>query len=153
MGLESSEIAARIIFLISLYLRDHPGGHVFGSDAGYTCFPDSPGKLRKPDVSLICSGRLPDNRAPRGYSAIAPDLVVEVVSPGDLAEEVEEKVAEYLSAGVPLVWVVYPPTRTVRVHRQKASPFGTVSDLMDADTLDGNPVLPDFSCQVRDFFG
>jgi len=54
--------------------------------------------------------------AAEGHCPIAPDLAVEVVSPHDLYSEVEAKVNDYLGAGVSLVWVVDPPTRSVRVH-------------------------------------
>jgi Uma2 family endonuclease len=153
MGMESSYIAARIVFLISLHLRDHPYGYLFGADASYQCFPDAPNRVRKPDVSFIRSGRLQDEQIPQGHCPIHPDLAVEVVSPGDLAYEVEEKVAEYLGAGIPLVWVVHPPTRTVRVHRPRTAAQGRVSDLTDADTITGEDVLPGFSCAVKEFFG
>ena len=153
MGMESSEIALRIAFRLGLFLRDHPIGRLFGADAGYQCFPESPGKVRKPDVSFIRSGRLPGDRTPQGHCPIHPDLAVEVVSPGDLSYEVEEKVAEYLRAAVPLVWVVHPPTRTVRIHRPRQSPQERVSDLTDAETITGEDVLPGFSCAVKDFFG
>jgi Uma2 family endonuclease len=153
MGMESSEIALRLALLIGMFLRDHSLGRLFGADASYQCFTDAPGKVRKPDVSFIRFDRLPDGRAPKGHSRIAPDLAVEVVSPGDLSYEIEEKVAEYLAAGVPLVWVVHPPTRTVRVHRPRSSPRGEISNLRDSDTLSGEDVLPGFSCGVSEVFG
>lgn len=152
MGMESSEIALRIAFLIGLFLRDHPLGRLFGADASYQCFPDFPKKVRKPDVSFIRSQRLPDGRVPTGHCLVAPDLAVEVISPGDLAYEVEEKVSEYLQAGVPLVWVVNPPTRTVRIHRPRHSPRGPVAELTGDDAITGEDVLPGFTCAVREFF-
>ena len=152
MGMESSEIAARIVLLIGLFLRDHPLGRLFGADASYQCFPNASKNVRKPDVSFIRSGRLPGDRAPTGHSPIAPDLTVEVISPNDLAYEVEEKVAEYLQAGVPLVWIVNPPTRTVRIRRPKSSPRGPVAELSGDDVITGEDVLPDFSCKVSEFF-
>jgi Uma2 family endonuclease len=152
MGMDSSGIAIRIAILIGMFLRDHSLGLLFGADAGYQCFPDAPAKVRKPDVSFIRFGRLPDDRAPAGHCPIPPDLAVEVISPGDLAYEVEHKVAEYLSAGVPLVWVVHPPTRTVRVHRPRSSPLGSVSDLVESDVIRGEDALPGFECPVVEFF-
>lgn len=152
MGFESSEIAARMIFLIALFLRDHRLGRLVGADASYQCFPDAPNKVRKPDVSFIRSGRFPGDKAPLGHCPIAPDLAVEVISPKDLAYEIEEKVAEYLAAGVPLVWVVHPPTKTVRVHRSRSSPRGSVSELNESDSLDGEDVLPGFTCPVKELF-
>ena len=97
------------------------------------------------------SGRLTGDRAPDGHCRIAPDLAVEVVSPNDLAYQ-DEKVAEYLGAGVPIVWVVNPNTRSVRIHRPRSSPRGLVSGLTSEDVIDAEDVLPGFSCPVRDFF-
>lgn len=152
MGLESSEIAGRILLLLGIFLRTRDFGRLFMSDAGFQCFADDPNKVRRPDVSFVRAGRLPGNRAPKGWGRIAPDLVVEVISPNDIADDVEEKVGEWLGAGAALVWVVYPGTRTVRIHRPRTSSLGRVSDLTDADTLSGEDVLPGFTCSVREIF-
>ena len=152
VGLESSAIAARIIVLLGIFLRGKKLGHLFLPDGGFRCFPDDPNKLRRPDGSFIRAGRLPNEKAPKGYARIAPDLAIEVVSPNDTAEEIEEKIKDWLAAGVPLLWVVYPATRTVRIHRPPTSPRGRVAQLIDADTLTGEDVLPEFSCPVREIF-
>jgi Uma2 family endonuclease len=144
--MESSEIAIQIAFLIGQFIDDRRIGHLFGADASYQC-ADAPKDVRKPDVSFIRAERFEGGRLPKGHCRIAPDLAVEVVSPGDLAYDVEEKVALYLSAGVKVVWVVYPPTKTVRVHRQDSS-----SELNANSTLNENELLPGFSCRVSDFF-
>jgi Uma2 family endonuclease len=151
-GLESSEIAGKILGLLFMYLQTRPLGRLFPTDAGFQCFADDPNKVRRPDVSFIRAGRFPGNKTPKGWGRIAPDLVVEVISPNDIADEVEEKITDWLSAGVTMVWVVYPSTRTLRVHRPRSSPLGRVSDLTDADTLVGEDVLPGFTCLVREIF-
>ena len=92
-------------------------GWVAGADASYQCFPAAARQVRKPDASFIRIDRLPAGEEPEGHCPIAPDLAVEVVSPNDLYSEVEEKVDDYLAAGVRLVWVIDPPTRTAHVHR------------------------------------
>jgi len=153
MGMESSEIAARIIFLIAAFLKNRKLGHLFASHASYQCFPEAPGNVRRPDLSFVRAGRFEGDRLPKGHCRIPPDLAIEVVSPGDLSYEMDEKVAEYLHAGVRLVWVVHPPTRRVRIHRPLSSPLGIVSELSDKDTVAGEEVLPGFSCAVADFFG
>lgn len=152
MGAESSEIAGRIVVLLGLFLRTHRIGRLFTSEASYQCFPDDPRKLRRPDVSFVRFDRLPNGAAPKGQIRVAPDLAIEVISPGDTAEKVEEKIGEYLGAGVPLVWVAYPGTRSVRVHRPRNSSNGAVSSLSQDDTITGENVLPGFSCGVREFF-
>jgi Uma2 family endonuclease len=70
------------------------------------------------------------------------------VSPNDTASELEEKIAQWISAGVQLVWVLYPETQHVQVHRAD----GTVTKLQAVDQLMGEDVLPGFQCQVADVF-
>jgi Uma2 family endonuclease len=149
MGVLSSWVAGELLFLIRSFLRDHPLGWVLGSDNGYQCFPDDPRKVRRADVSFIRRGRFPGDRLPnQGYAKIPPDLAVEVVSPNDLAVEIDQKVIEYLQAGVPLIWVVNPDSRVVRVHRA----VGPVGWLTEADELSGEGVLPGFRCRVGALF-
>jgi Uma2 family endonuclease len=152
MGHESSEIAIRIAILLGIFLRGKHLGKLFGADGSYQCFPDAPGKVRKPDVSFIRAGRLPNDKTPQGHCPIRPDLVVEVISPGDVSYDIDEKVAEYLAAGVPLIWVVNPPSRLVQVRRPAGAKQGIVSTLTEADLISGEDVLPGFSCTVKEFF-
>jgi Uma2 family endonuclease len=152
MGSESSAIAVAVTVALANFIRSHKLGHLFTTDCGYRCFPDDPDKVRKPDVSFVRSGRLPGNRPPEGYIQIAPDLVVEVLSPGDLAYEIDQKVAEYIAAGVHLVWVVNPRTRTVRIHRPDNSPNGPIGTAGEGDSISGETVLPGFECAVDEFF-
>jgi len=147
-GGTSSWVAMRIGFLLSLYLEKTKNGLVFGPDAGYVCFPGAPDKVRRPDVSFIRNGRLPGDQTPEGNINIAPDLAIEVLSPNDLAYDIERKVEEYFKAGVKEVWVVSPDTRTVRV--QKLDGKGMV--LRVNDSIGGGDLLPGFSCAVKDFF-
>src|SRR6516164_2607030 len=104
--------------MLFVFCRPKTLGWVFPEGTSYQCFSDAPGKVRKPDVSFIRLERLSaEEAAARGHARIAPELAVEVVSPNDLYEEVDEKVEEWLAAGVQLVWVVSPRLRTVTVHR------------------------------------
>ena len=73
-------------------------------------------------------------------------------APGAAEHQVEDKVAECLGAGVPIVWVVSPNTHSVRIHRPRSSPRGSVSGLTSEDAIDGEDVLVGFTCPVRDFF-
>ncbi|HEU5116690.1 MAG TPA: Uma2 family endonuclease, partial [Isosphaeraceae bacterium] len=121
---------------------------IFGPDLGCRCFPDDPDRVRKPDVSVVLKPRMPADQLEGGFLTIAPDLAVEVISPNDLAEDVERKIMEYLSAGVRLVWVVYPSTRSVHVFRAD----GSTTAVRESDRLDGGEVLPGFSVAVADLF-
>ena len=147
-GAESSWIASNLIGLIYLWCRGRLPGHLFTNDCGYQCFADDPTKVRKPDVSFVRKGRFPGERVPRGYIDIPPDLVVEVLSPNDLASEAAVKVEDYLDAGVPLVWVISPDAETVTVHRAD----GTVTKLHNTDVLPSEAVLPGFRCKVSELF-
>jgi Uma2 family endonuclease len=149
-GMESSRIGARVGYKIARFLDHNPVGLVFGADASYQFFPDAPDKVRKPDVSFVRFGRFPGNKAPEGHSPIPPDLAVEVVSPGDILYDVERKVDEYLAAGVPLVWVVVPASKTIRVYRPDPSPAGRKgTELTVNDTITGEDVLAGFTCAVQ----
>ena len=84
--------------------------------------------------------RRPGEPIPR----LAPDLVVEVLSPGNTPAEMARKRGEYFRSGVRLVWEIDPIARTVRVYTSES----TVADLSPTDSLDGGAVLPGFSLPV-----
>ena len=148
MEAESSWSAQQINRRLGNYVEASQPGLVMGSDCGYQIFPDDPNRVRHPDGSFIRSGRLPNDVPPRGHVRVMPDLVIEVVSPNDLAWAVDVKVTEYLQAGVPLVWVFYHDTRTVSVSRAT----GEVARLGVGETLGGEKVLSGFTCPVADVF-
>ena len=98
-------------------------------------------------MGFVRHERIPDP-VPRGFAHIAPDLVVEVLSPDDRPGEVLEKVADWLKAGTRLVWVIDPERRTGRVYRSD----GTESLLSETDALEGEAVLPGFTCRLGEIF-
>jgi Uma2 family endonuclease len=146
MGMESTWVATRVVARLERFCDEHRLGWAFQSDAGYQCFPQEPGLVRKPDVSFVAFGRFPGGVLPKGWSKIPPNLVVEVVSPNETAYEVEDKLDDYERVGVPLIWVINPKTRTVRIHRSD----GTVSYLHEDGELSGEDVIPGFRCLVRE---
>ena len=119
-------------------------GWVFNAELGYQCFGDDAAKVRRPDVSFVPMGRFPGEQPPEGHLRFPPDLAAESVSPGDTYYEVERKCGDYLKAGVRLVWILNPDTRTVRVLR----PDRPARELREAESLSGEDVLPGFSCPV-----
>ena len=94
-----------------------------------------------PDVAFVRRERLPDAE-PEGFAEFAPDLAVEVLSPGDRPGEVLGKVADWLSHGSRLVWVLDPVRRVARVYRND----GTEMIVTEDQSLDGEDVVPEFSC-------
>jgi Uma2 family endonuclease len=111
-------------------------------------FPDDPDKVRLPDLVFIRKERLTPELGTAGFISVPPDLVVEVLSPSDVSYEVDRRVQDYLSAGVKLVWVVHPQSRSVHVYR----PGGQGVILSERDELDGEQVLPGFRLPVREIF-
>ena len=148
MGLESSWVNGRLLARLDRFSEEHALGWVFNAENGYQCFPQDPGRVRRPDVSFIRFGRLPGERLPEGWARIAPDLAIEVVSPNDTAYELDEKIEEYREAGVSLVWVINPKSRAVRVHRKD----GSVSYFREGEELSGEDVVPGFRCPLREIF-
>ncbi len=151
-GSESSAVAVAVAGQLANFVRPKRAGHLFTTDCGYRCFPGAPDKVRRPDVSFVRTGRLADERPPEGYVESSPDLVMEVLSPGDLAYEIDGKIEDYLSAGVRLIWVVNPKTRTLRIHRPADSPLGPIGAASETDMITGEDVLPGFECRVAEFF-
>lgn len=148
MGAESDEIAAGILTRLWTHCVPSKLGRVFGSQTGFRCFPHDPRLVRKPDVSFVAADRLPDGKAPKGDFRIRPDLAVEVTSPNDLYDLLDEKLNDYFLAGVPLVWVVGPATKTVLVRRADDS-----AQVLRGDaTLSGESVVPGFACRVGELF-
>ena len=147
MGIESDWVAGRLHARLDRFCEQHEIGWALLSESGgYQCFPHEPGRIRKPDVSFIRYGRLPGGVLPQGWAKIPPDLAVEVVSPNDLVYELDEKLEDYWKVVVPLVWVINPNSRIVRVRRKD----GSGSDLHEADELSGEDIIPGFRCPVRE---
>lgn len=83
-----------------------------------------------------------------GHCTAIPDLVVEVVSPNDLADDVNAKRIEWQEAGVRLVWVIHPIQQTIHAYHAD----GSVKLFRNADTLTADPVLSEFSVSVAELF-
>lgn len=148
VSVESSRIATEIIYLLKAAVRGTREAVVFESELAYRCYAGAPGKIRKPDISVVRQERMAAVPPNATAMPIPADLVVEVISPTNLAYDVSEKVEEYLEAKFGLVWVVDPKTRTVTIHRAD----GSVSKLRVGDTITGETALPGFSCKAGEFF-
>lgn len=98
---------------------------------------EEPPTVRGPDIAFVAYETL-GGPLPEGFLDVAPDLAVEVVSPGNTASELQEKTLEYLDAGSRMVWVVDPALRTATVYRSRHD----VEIVSDEEELDGGEVLP-----------
>lgn len=142
-----SVVAGELFHRLRLFVDEHGLGFVLPQDAGYK-IASNPDTVRGPDVSFVSRERIPELPR-RGYVPLAPDLVVEVLSPNDRAGEVLAKVGEWLQAGSRLVWVIDPDRRQARVYRAD----GTESLLGTDDRLDGEVVVPGFTCELAALLG
>jgi Uma2 family endonuclease len=107
-----------------------------------TCFKLPQGGNRSPDVSWVRQDRW-DALTPQQkekFPPIAPDFVLELMSPSDSLEETQAKMQEYMNSGVKLGWLINPKTRQVEIYRQEQAP-----DILESPTqLSGEDVLQDF---------
>ena len=92
---------------------------------------------------------MPQQMPGEAYWPLAPDLAVEVLSPGDAERAVDEKVRAWLEAGCRAVWVVDPKERTVVVRRPRTDAVR----LTEKDELTGGDAAPGFRCRVAEVFG
>ena len=140
----ASQVSMRLLMFLGNYVHSARLGHVLSSKLGLRIYSDQ-SKIRFADGSFCANLSLkPDT----DYLESAPDLVLEVISPGEKASVVDTKVAEYLQAGVRLIWVVYPETRAVNVIR----PNGNDSRITIGGALDGEDILPGFSLPLAELF-
>ena len=140
-GVRASELFA--------ILRAHAGSQERGRvvTSGGFLLQAEPPTWRMPDVAWIARERLPAE-IPTGAWPLAPDLAVEVVSPGNRTSDMLRRVLDYLDAGTRLFWMVDPETRTVMVFRSRTD----IHLLGAADLLTGGDVVPDFRMRVGDLF-
>lgn len=117
-------------------------GQLVATETGFTLFRE-PDTVRAPDVGFVRKERVP-HPSTTGFPELAPDLAVEVLSPDDGPGEVLAKVGDWLAAGTRLVWVIDPERRIARIYRHD----GTESILTERERLNGEDVLPGFSCEL-----
>jgi Uma2 family endonuclease len=146
VGMQHGGVVVAIAELLRRYARPGNRGLV-GTEIGFRLTRD-PDTVRAPDVAFVSGNRLPKEGVPKKFAEFPPDLAVEVLSPEDTASEVLRKVEEYVIAGVPLVWVVDPATRTVTVYRS----LQEVKVLTTDQELDGGDVLPGFRAKLTALF-
>ena len=141
-GLRHGRVVAALSRHLTDYVEASGLGQVYTGDTGFT-LSRGPDTVRAPDIAFIRSERIPDPE-PLGFPDLAPDLAVEVLSPTNRPGEVVAKVADWLSAGTRLVWVIDPERRLVRVYRHD----GTETLVSALEALNGEYLLPGFTCSL-----
>jgi Uma2 family endonuclease len=145
-GGKHGAIASELNAQLRVWAKQGSRGYV-GVESGFI-LARNPDSVRAPDVSYVRADHIPATGIPEAFWELAPDLAVEVVSPSESAEEVRDKVREYLDAGTALVWVIYPRSREVIVH----TPDGLAKTYNSNDRLTNIDLLPNFTCAVSSLF-
>jgi Uma2 family endonuclease len=146
-GSEHGAVIMNLAVPLGHYIKANKLGITFGAETGFK-LASNPDTVRAPDISFVRSERIPETGIPKSYWPGAPDLAVEVLSPGDTIAEIEEKIAEWLDAGASAVWIVSPKLRTITLYRSSTD----VETLTEKDELGGQEVVPGFSCKVAEIF-
>jgi Uma2 family endonuclease len=149
MSILASRVATRLVVDLGRFL--------FGKNLGEALMetlirlPLSTVRNRRPDVAFVSAEQIalaPPQPGSDNAWDIVPDLMVEVISPHDLAEEIMERLGEYWAAGTQLVWVVYPTQRIVYVYES----LHQVRVLKETEELDGGKVLPGLRIPIASLF-
>ncbi len=139
-------VCINVSFVLEQYVRRRGFGYVLGNDSGVILEHD-PDTVRGPDVAVYEDARSWEELHPK-YGEVPPRLAVEVLSPNDKVNKVNRKIADYLRAGVGLVWLIDPEERTLTVYRTGREPQMHEA----ADDVTGEDVLPGLSVKVADCF-
>jgi len=146
MGAYESLLAAEIIRILGNFIEKLKLGKLTGPDGPARV---KPLRLRFPDVAFYSWPRLRRNFPGRGTSMkIGPDLAIEVLSPDNTADEMDDKLRDYFSLKVRLVWQIDPKTRTARVYRSLTK----FKDIPTDGSLSGERVVPGFSLNLAELF-
>lgn len=146
-GGEHGEIEMDFGSRLAVHVRERGLGRVYGAETGFMLNRD-PDTIIAPDVAYVRADRLPPRSQRRGFLALPPDLVVEVLSPSNRAGEIRGKIHDYLQGGVPLVVIVDPRQRTIESH----TPGQPIRTFQEDEEWDAGDILPGFRLAVADLF-
>ena len=147
-GSDHGRIASRILIRLGLHVQKNELGETYAAETGFL-ISVNPDTVRAPDASFVSRARIESLDAGGGYLPLAPDLVVEVVSPSDTSSHVEAKAAEWILAGSRAVLVADPANETIRVYRDTSN----VQVLRSGDVFVASDACPDWTLKVDDAFG
>jgi len=133
---------SEILSCLVPYVVQHRLGRVYAE----TSFALAPSRVCAPDVAFLSNESVAKGHPEHVYSG-APDLAIEVVSDSEIAEELRQKIQDYLDAGSKAVWAVYPKVRVVAVYDQSG-----VREYRGDQVLEAPEILPGFQAKVNQFF-
>lgn len=147
-GSEHGRIAGRIFVRLAVHVEQHALGETYAAETGFR-IAESPDTVRAPDAAFVSRKRLEAVAPTSGYLPLAPDLVVEVVSPHDSFSSVEAKAADWLKAGCLVVLVADPDNLTMHVYESGAK----IRLLRSGDRFSAGSICGGWNLDVDDIFG
>ncbi len=142
-GFRNSDITMQL----SVWSHRDGRGRAFDSNTGYY-LPN--GASRSPDASWVEKKRLASltRQQRRGFLPLCPDFVIELRSPSDRLQEIQEKMEEWIENGAQLAWLIDPDSRTVYVYR----PLKPAERLIDAREVRGEGVVNGFVLNLSEIW-
>lgn len=145
-GGQHGYLEVEFVAALDRFTRARKLGWVFSGEVGIYV-RRNPDRIRAADVAFVSRNRLA-RRPRREFLSVAPELVVEIVSPSDRWDELRQKIQDYFSIGVERVWVCEPEQQDILVYR---APDEYVR-VGDNETLKGEGVLSEFELRVSELF-
>jgi len=146
-GWKHGAVGGRLQGWLASHIEQQDLGRIFLAETGFLISRD-PDTVRAPDIAFIRKDHLPGKDPQEAFWPGAPDLAVEVISPGDTTGELDDKVRAWIDAGAMTVWVVSPKWQNVTVYRSLTD----IKILNEDDELDGQDAVPGFRRRVGDIF-
>ncbi len=147
VGSEHGKIAARIAARLVVHVEQHELGETYAAETGFR-IATSPDTVRAPDAAFVSHDRLASVEPTRGYLPLAPDLLVEVVSPNDRFSDVEAKATDWLHAGTEIVLVADPANLILKVYTKDSD----IRTLQQGETFFAGEVCGNWQLAVNDAF-
>jgi Uma2 family endonuclease len=145
-GYAHGQAESNVGAILREYVRKENLGSVLVGEVGIYTHRD-PDTVRAADVLFISRERMARVKSP-AFLDVAPELVVEILSPRDLWSDITEKLEEYFAVGVLRVWLVDPRRKRVFAYRSPTD----VRCFSEADAISGENALPGFEIRASAFF-
>ena len=142
---EHGRTGTLLVILLGSYVLTHKLGTIYAAGMAFQIGND----LLRPSMAFVKAGRLEASQRGLAIISLAPDLVLEVVSPSETRADVINKVRKYQAAGVELIWVLRPKKKTVAVYgKDDVEP----KILGIEDDLEAGEVIAGFKLKIADLF-
>jgi len=103
-------------------------------------------KIRRPDIIFLTEDEVQKTKLKIDF---IPQFVIEVVSHSNSINEIENKIWDYFTSGVKIVWIILPNHKEVKIYKS----IKDIKICLDNDVCDARDVIPDFQIRVDEIFG